>query len=190
MPSFCGLWIPAVVGMTVGFISHCTPVLDTGAAIPLRTTPKNPVHPVHPGKNPPVPHPPLILSLSKDHPEPLEGPPWPTRRRLEPAPHLMRGYGPSLRLTPTPLRPRKSPPYHQPCQVKTRQSTPTTPSPEVSGRRPPVSIKIANRHDAGLPQSIASSAQSHLPQRTPLRCVLRPGLTAVRRARKQGLNLA
>ena len=63
MPSFCGLWIPAVAGMTVGFISHCDPVLDTGMAIPSRTTPKNPVHPVHPGKTRPHPA----------HPEPVEG---------------------------------------------------------------------------------------------------------------------
>ena len=94
----------------------------------------------------------------------------------------------TLPLTPTPLRPRKSPLYHQPCQVKTRQSISTTPQPEVSGRRPSVS---KNRKSAQVrPQArIASTPRSDPSQRTPQRCVLRPGPHRPGLSeRNQGLN--
>ena len=93
---------------------------------------------------------PLILSLSKDHPEPVQ-------RRSNPAANHTQKIlsipfilfiqvkpGSPSPLTPTPLRPRKSPPYHHPCQVKTRQSTNRTTARGFRSTAIP-SVKIANR---------------------------------------------
>ena len=77
---------------------------------------------------------PLILSLSKDHPELVEGRANPVTnhtQKILSIPFILSIQvkpGSPSPLTPTPLRPRKSPLYHQPCQVKTRQSTNHTPA--------------------------------------------------------------